>query len=190
LGLHHTIPEKHGTGRLSSQDPLIEPFATNSRIPALMVISNFQTPSSTGVRAAHHKVCVLKMLGWRFEGVPSFSSGGYFRRRSEGSVRGRTQRAEGQPLQVTSSSAIMPRKTKAKKDETRDSVEYPPRVPSIAPSCTLPPQVILSPNPRRTPSQAAMAGLDFCFIASTCSFILFFMSFIEGSALWVAIIQL
>jgi hypothetical protein len=75
---------------------LIEPFARNSRIPGLMVISNFQTPSSSGARVAHHNVCVLKMLGWRFEGVPSFSSGGFFRRRSEGSVRGRTQRAERQ----------------------------------------------------------------------------------------------
>ena len=81
----------------ASQDPLIEPFATNSRILGLMVISNFQTPSSSGARVAHHNLCVLKMLGWRFEGVPSFSSGGFFRRRSEGSVRGRTQRAEGQP---------------------------------------------------------------------------------------------
>jgi len=81
----------------ASQDPLVEPFATNSRIPGLRVISNFQTPSSSGVRVAHHNVCVLKTLGWRFEGVPSFSSGGFFRRRSEGSVRSRTQRAEGQP---------------------------------------------------------------------------------------------
>ena len=81
----------------ASQDPLIEPFATNSRILGLVVISNFQTPSSSGARVAHHNLCVLKMLGWRFEGVPSFSSGGFFRRRSEGSVRGRTQRAEGQP---------------------------------------------------------------------------------------------
>jgi hypothetical protein len=60
----------------------------------------------------------------------------------------------------------------------------------LRPATLVMPQVMTLTHRRRTRSQAAMAGLDFCFIASTCSFILFFMSFIEGSALWVAIIQL
>jgi hypothetical protein len=51
-------------------------------------------------------------------------------------------------------------------------------------------QVMTLTHPGQPSSQAAMAGLGFCFIASTCSFMAFFMSLTEGSALWVAIIQL
>jgi len=88
------------------------------------------------------------------------------------------------------SDSSTPRSTKKRRNSGQRGIS----APSPIDSSVMPPfvslRVMTLTHPGQPSSQAAMAGLGFCFIASTCSFRAFFISLTEGSALWVAIIQL